>query len=75
LSQVTHSGTELGDSVIQWFTGNKLLLSNDKMNVVLFRIKESKTEVLYSSKFLGLIMDEFLDWDEELICRLASACY
>lgn len=38
-------------------------------------LKNQKQKVLYSTKFLGLIMDEFLDWDEELILRLSETCF
>lgn len=35
--------TEFGNRVFQWFSGNELLLTNDKTNVLLFRATQSKT--------------------------------
>lgn len=74
-----------------WFEKNKLLLNKDKTNTVLFRTKQSRREIpelveiddnqfsiQKSTKFLGIHIDEFLDWSvhiDYLNSKLNKTCY
>lgn len=50
LSQVTHSGIEFGNRLIQWFSG-KLLLNNDKRNIVLIRLIKLQVVSAFCTNF------------------------
>lgn len=78
------------DNVSRWFNENNLILNSDKTNVIIFRTKLSRTNrpLIYDStknilisdhtKFLGIIIDEHLDWSnhiEYLLKKLGSVCY
>ena len=75
----------------EWFTENKLILNREKTNVIMFSTKlcrfqkppslnvlSEDMEVAGKTKFLGLTIDEFLDWSEHmhiLLNKLNSVCY
>lgn len=75
----------------EWFSGNKLILNKNKTNILLFRTKQLKVnkphsialgksdiELVEHTKFLGIYLDEFLNWSQHinlLIPRLNSVCY
>ena len=62
--------------LVTWFQSNKLLLNQDKTKYIIFRSKNRRIppnldsvcinntvlEVVKSISFLGIIIDEFLDW-------------
>jgi hypothetical protein len=77
-------------SIISWFNSNLLTLNFDKTHYVEFRTKnyyQVETIVKYEqknisnsteTKFLGLIIDETLTWNqhiEQIVTKLCSACY
>jgi len=77
-------------NIISWFNSNLLVLNFNKAHYVEFRMKnyyEVKTKVTYDhtnisnsteTKFLGLITDETLSWNQhvdQIATKLCSACY
>jgi hypothetical protein len=77
-------------SIISWFNSNLLILNFDKTHYVEFRTKnyyQVETILRYEqkdisspteTKFLGLIIDETLSWNqhnEKIATKLCSACY
>ena len=74
-----------------WFKKNKLIVNNENSNAIMFRTKQSNllrpdivecndknVNIVDSVKFLGVNIDEFLDWAGHiniLLKRLNSACY
>ena len=74
-----------------WFTGNRLTLNSEKTSLIFFRTKQSKLEKIYNldltninlpvsenTKFLGLYINENLDWNfhiSKLLKKLGSVCY
>lgn len=57
----------------EWFNTNLLLLNKDKTNIIQFKLKSQGENVVLKSgetathiKFLGIIVDENLRWDEHL---------
>jgi hypothetical protein len=77
-------------NIISWFNINLLVLYFNKTHYVEFRTKnyyEIKTKVTYDhinisnsteTKFLGLIIDETLSWNQhvdQIATKLCSACY
>lgn len=85
------SGENLFCRAQDWFKSNRLLLNNNKTKVLLFRTKQfkiekpgtltfgqSNTELVEHTKFLGIHLDEFLNWSNhilELNKKLSSVCY
>jgi hypothetical protein len=76
--------------MIEWFTANKLVLNLDKTNIMKFimnnslhsalRIgcKEKYIEKMVKTKFLGLHIDNHLNWKnhiDQMIPKLSRACY
>jgi hypothetical protein len=77
-------------NIISWFNSNLLVLNFNKTHYVEFRTKnyyEIKTKVTYDhiiisnsteTKFLGLIIDETLSWNQQvdhIATKLCSARY
>ena len=77
-------------NIISWFNSILLVLNFNKTHYVGFRTKnyyEVKTKVTYNhinisssieTKFLGLIIDETLSWNQhidQIATKLCSACY
>jgi hypothetical protein len=77
-------------NIISWFNSNLLTLNLNKTHYVEFRTKnyyQVKTTVKYElndisisteTKFLGLIVDETLFWNQhidQIATKLCSACY
>jgi hypothetical protein len=77
-------------SVISWFNSNLLTLNFNKTHYVEFRSKnyyQVKTTIRYEhkdisssteTKFLGLIIEETLSWNQhidQIAIKLCSACY
>lgn len=83
--------TQLFSAASQWFDNNRLLLNKEKTNIMLFHTKQNKLvlpssvtidnvtlQVSNHSKFLGLVIEEFLDWSEHIgnLClKLSKVCY
>lgn len=79
------------DKVSKWFVKNKLILNSEKTNSLFFRTKQSNLEridhlcvgndnmiVTENTKFLGLYINEHLDWSfhiHHLTKKLNSVCY
>lgn len=79
------------NEVDSWFSMNRLVINTSKTSLVFFRTKQSQTstpssinlenniiEPVSSTKFLGIQIDEFLDWEihiNKLCLRLASVGY
>lgn len=79
------------ETTTNWFTKNKLIMNGDKTKMMLFRTKQNISEkpetvnisnqslVLQTrTKFLGLIIDEYLSWDrqvDELCLKLGNVGY
>lgn len=86
-------GSKLFADTANWLNDNKLILNKDKTKVVLFHTKQKKLdvpdsltvsdsnidlEVVKLTKFLGLQIEESLDWSEHIrkVCSaLNSVCY
>lgn len=91
IPEIRQNGNIFFVLVNDWFEQNKLQLNKDKTNTILFRTKLNKTkkpesitigksnlEVKNSTKFLGIYLDEFLDWSshvEYLNGKLNKICY
>lgn len=74
-----------------WFKKNKLIINNEKSNAIMFRTKQSNLikpatvecnkkciNIVDSVKFLGVKIDEFMDWSDHissLLKRLNAICY
>lgn len=81
----------LTSNVSAWFNENRLILNSEKTNLVLFRTKQSNFDKMESletlgntlkvsenTKFLGVYIDENLDWSchiGRLQKKLGSICY
>jgi hypothetical protein len=76
--------------MIKWFAANTLVLNVDKINTMKFvtrnsshstlhfGYKEKYTEETVNTKFLGLQIDNHINWKnhiEETIPNLSGACY
>jgi hypothetical protein len=76
--------------IIEWFTANKLVLNLDKTNIMKFIMnnsphcalhigyKEKYIEEMVKTKFLGLHIDNHLNWKnhiDQMIPKLSGACY
>ena len=75
----------------KWFTKNKLILNNDKTNIILFKTKRSRliepptlsinnSEVTLeqTTRFLGVVLDCNLSWEahvEYVVNKLNRVCY
>lgn len=75
----------------QWFNSNGLILNREKTKILNFSTSRCKKDkpaniqldshdinVIPSTPFLGVIIDEFLRWDqhiESLISKLSKVCY
>lgn len=91
LQSTLQEANEQFDNVTMWFARNKLILNPDKTTAILFKTKQSRvvipeTIVLGnaahnlngSCKFLGVYLDEFLDWGvhiNNLCLKLSSTAY
>lgn len=91
LEESIANGKHLFNKANTWFLENKLIVNENKTNVILFRTKlskadkppnisfgESHVEIVQQTKFLGLHLDEFLNWSHHiysLLKRLNSVCY
>lgn len=89
--EVINAGRDLFHRANEWFMGNKLMLNTDKTNTIVFRTKQSHTdrpptipldqgelETNSQTKFLGIILDEFLDWNPQTVyvgSKLNKICY
>jgi len=77
-------------NIISWFNSNLLKLNINKTHYVEFRMKnyyQVKTKVKYEhknisnsteTKFLGLIIDETVSWNQhidQIATKLCSTCY
>jgi len=74
--------TEL-EKIVDWFNINKLSLNPDKTNYILFQSPRKKTNDInlylneipitrsHTSKFLGVIIDQYLSWKDHiaLVCK------
>lgn len=88
---LTEKGNGAFCSADDWFAANKLILNKRKTNLVCFKTKQCNREtpvqltlagetVLLSNhvKFLGIHIDESLDWSQQISClcaKLNSICY
>jgi hypothetical protein len=76
--------------MIEWFTANKLVLNLDRTNIMKFIMNNSPHSALYigykekiieetvKTKFLGLHIDNHLNWKnhiDQMIPKLSGACY
>jgi len=76
--------------MIKWFAAYNLVLNLDKMNVMKFTTKNSSHSTLHfgykekyieetvNTKFLGLQIDNHINWKnhiEQMIPKLSAACY
>ena len=76
--------------MIKLFTTNNVVLTLDKMNIIKLKTKNSShstlcsghkekyTEDTVNTKFLGLPIDNHINWKnhtEQMIPRLSGACY
>lgn len=84
-------GSELLDNLEDWFIRSRLIVNKDKTNCILFRtkqcnfkfptsivLKNENVDISYSAKFLGVHIDENLDWNAHikyLIKRLNNIHY
>ena len=76
------------DTLSVWFAVNKLILNISKTNVMVFgnskhsttmlqvSIKKRNIKRVYVTKFLGILIDDILNWKEHisLICSKISKC-
>ena len=77
---ITTKGTQIMTQLNEWFKANKLTLNSDKSNFVIFRSRQNKITNLpvqikfqttcikqsESAKFLGVILDEHLTWNNHI---------
>ena len=91
LTNVLNEGKNFFDTVNKWFIQNRLIMNESKTNVILFKTKQSKVDTpMYfensehsipftqHAKFLGIYINEFLDWTYHIGClskKLRSICY
>jgi len=76
--------------MIKWFAANNLVINVDKMNIMQFitknsshstlhiGIKEKYTEDTVHTKFLGIKIDNHINWKnyfEQMIPKLIGACF
>jgi hypothetical protein len=76
--------------MIEWFVANKLVLNLDKTNIMKFLMnnsphcaltvgcKDKCIEETVNTKFLGLQLDNRLNWKnhiDQMIPKLSGACY
>ena len=91
LTELTNNGEYLFTKANEWFLKNKLILNKTKTNSILFRtklcrlqapsslsVRDNNLSIVNNTKFLGLYIDEYLDWSvhlNHLINKLNSICY
>lgn len=91
IHEIVNSAKDTFLSCKSWFENNKLLLNKEKTGTILFRTKLSRKEIpelieldenqltiQKNTKFLGVYIDEFLDWSgqiEYLSSKLNRTCY
>lgn len=91
IPNLVESATTLFSSAEGWFAKNKLCLNKEKTNTLMFRTKLNKTQkpnsisvegselsLTSSTKFLGINIDEFLDWSchiDFLSNKLNRTCF
>ncbi|VEN59337.1 unnamed protein product [Callosobruchus maculatus] len=79
------------DKAREWFNTNRLVLNEQKTNIVVFRTNRSRKDIPTSvplinqdfelstyTKFLGIYIDQFLRWDkhiESINKKLSKICY
>ena len=89
--ELTEKGSTVFARIENWFVENRLILNKEKTNMIMFRTKLCRTQkplnihigeedinIVESTKFLGLTIDEFLDWSKHiniLLNKLNSICY
>lgn len=89
--ELVTEGTYLFRVVKEWFQQNKLIINKDKTKLIVFstnrsrivkptylEIEDQNVDVIHHTKFLGVIIDEFLRWNchiEALLGKLNSVCY
>ena len=78
--EITEKGSQIMTQLQSWFSANKLTLNAEKSNFVIFRTKQKKltdipdkihfdnSSISRSSsvKYLGVILDEHLTWNEHI---------
>lgn len=88
---IVNNAKDIFSTSKNWFDNNKLLLNKEKTGTILFRTKLSRKEkpefieldenqltIQKNTKFLGIYIDEFLDWSaqiEYLSSKLNRTCY
>jgi hypothetical protein len=65
--------------MIKWFAANKLILNLEKINLMKLTIgyKGKYIEEVVSTKFLGIHLDDHLNWNnhiDQIIPKLSAAC-
>lgn len=91
LENTTQTASQQFKYVAEWFAQNKLVLNTGKTTTILFKTKQSRvispenivlddtSQALgHSCKFLGVYLDEFLDWGthiNHLCIKLSSTTY
>lgn len=89
--ELVEQSNRLLSDVSSWFVKNNLILNKDKTNIILFHTKQNRIEIpdsitlgdtelqlMKNTKFLGLQIDESLDWSQHIdsLCsRLSQVCY
>lgn len=90
LKELTKNVNKSLQNLCEWLTANNLLLNTSKTNIILFKtttrhndsldvkIKDNKIELVDKVKFLGITIDMYLNWKQELAAidaSISSACY
>lgn len=90
LKELTKTVNKSLQYLCDWFTANNLLLNTSKTNVILFKtttrhsdnldiqIKGDEIKLVDKVKFLGVNIDVYLNWKQELAAidsSISSACY
>ena len=91
INEISDNASNIFHLADSWFQNNKLCLNKEKTNTILFRTKQNRTEkpeqllinlnefkITNSTKFLGIYIDEFLDWSthiDYLNNKLNQICY
>lgn len=89
--EISRHTRSLLSSANEWFARNRLILNENKTSVVLFKTRQTRFEapvnlavnntvlkIGASTKFLGIHIDEFLNWNchiKFLCTKLNSVCY
>lgn len=72
LNEIIHKERIIFPKAYNWFTRNKQLLNKEKTNLEIFRTRQwsvnlidQELKVVENVSFLGLKVDEFLDWSKQ----------